>query len=136
MMNLFRWSTIFFLLLFVSCNNKNNHPNITGFYECMFDGEKVALSFYEDSTYVQSAFDRTLGELQFNGKYKWVNDTIYLMDEYCITNGKTIATKDFRQKTTEADNSRILKLVKFDDGILILRDLRTQRVWEYHIKKD
>lgn len=122
-----------FILLSYSCDNNKN--NLVGFYECELDGDKVSLSFYEDSTYMQSVINPTLGDMQFNGKFKYQNDTIYLIDDYFISNGKTISTKDLGTNLPEEEQNRKLKVVKLDDDILILRDARTQRVWEYHTKK-
>lgn len=122
------------LMAIVACNSsKNDHPNIVGYYECEFDGDEVNLSFYTDSTYVQTVQNKSLGEMQFNGKFRWSNDTIYLIDEYYIHNGKTIVTKDVSKDLPEKEQNRMLKLINIDEKNLVLRDLRTQRVWEYHV---
>lgn len=133
---LFSIGIVFSLMAIVACNSsKNDNPNIIGHYECEFDGDEVNLSFYNDSTYVQTVQNKALGEMQFNGKFRWSNDTLYLIDEYYIYNGKTIASKDIAQDLQEEEQNRILKLINIDEKNLVLRDLRTQRVWEYHRKE-
>lgn len=136
MKNLILWSGIFSVLLFLSCNRSNNsEPNIIGFYECEMDGSKVDLSFYTDSTFMQYTVNKSIGEIQFNGTYKWSTDTLFLLDEYTILDGVTISSKDLTQDLPENEKNRMLKLVSFDGNILILRDLRTQKIWEYRLKE-
>lgn len=124
------------LMAIVGCNNsKNDNPNIIGNYEGRIDGDEVNLSIYADSTYVQTIQNSALGEMQFNGKYRWSHDTIYLMDEYYIHGSKTIDCKDIDKDLPQEEKYRLLKLVSYDGKNLVLRDIRTQRVWEYRAKK-
>lgn len=123
-------------LLFVSCSSRqDSKPNIVGSYECEFDETKYVLSLYEDSTFMQSMLNKVFGEIQSNGKFKFNNDTLCLMDEYYISDGKTIAVKDYELSLSESEKNRMFKLISFDGDNLILRDLRTQRVCEYHVKE-
>lgn len=135
MRNLKHLCIIILGLLFVSCSSRqNSQPNLVGSYECEFDETKYELSLYEDSSFMQSMLNKVFGEIQSNGKFKFQNDTLCLMDDYYVSNGNTIAVKDYEQSMSDEEKNRKFKLISFDGDNLILRDLRTQRVCEYHVK--
>ena len=73
--------------------------------------------------------------MQFNGRFSLSNDTLYLIDEYFINDGITTSTKEIAQGLPEDQKNRMLKFIRVDEKHLVLRDLRPQRIWKYHVKE-